>query len=84
MCAHACRPEKNWAFFEHQGRLQFLYSLLPCTLAFAYDPASPKGAVLTHAYCYTDPDQVLPLPDVESSSSVYRRTRDQEGQLSQT
>lgn len=57
-CMPSDRPEKNWAFFEHQGALHFMHSLLPCTLAFLYDPATPKGAVLTHAYCYPDTDTV--------------------------
>ena len=52
------RPEKNWAFFEHQGSLHFFYSLLPCTMVFHFDPASPRGAVLTRAWCYPGADQV--------------------------
>ena len=52
------RAEKNWAFFEHQGRLLFFYSMLPCSLIYQFDPASPNGAVLRHAYCYSEADEV--------------------------
>ena len=53
-----CRAEKNWAFFEHQGRLLFFYSMLPCSLIHRFDPASPKGAELLHAYCYAGAEMV--------------------------
>ncbi|KAK9813875.1 hypothetical protein WJX73_003016 [Symbiochloris irregularis] len=53
------RSEKNWAFLERGDRLSILYSMLPCTAIFTYDPASTKGAVFEKGLCYADPDQTI-------------------------
>lgn len=51
---HVCRSEKNWAFLEQDDQLTILYTMLPCTSIFTFDPASAKGAQFQRGLCYDD------------------------------
>ncbi|KAK9794079.1 hypothetical protein WJX73_010011 [Symbiochloris irregularis] len=52
------RMEKNWAFLEHGTKLIVIYSLLPCTVLFVFNPKAPKGAVFHSGFCYQNLTQV--------------------------
>ena len=47
--------EKNWAFFEHEGRLLIIWKSIPCTVVFAVGAASNNYALsAVTAVCYTN------------------------------
>ena len=54
------RSEKNWTFLEQGSELLIIYSMLPCTVVFAFQPASSKGVEFRKGLCYKQRDEVPP------------------------
>ena len=58
-----CRMEKNWAFLEHGSKLIIIYSMLPCTVLFLFNPKAPKGAIFHSGFCYQNLTEVWDEPE---------------------
>ncbi len=47
-----CRREKNWGFWEEDGKLLILYGILPCTVVLEFDPLRPSEPSIRSRTCY--------------------------------
>jgi hypothetical protein len=53
------RDEKNWGFFEHDGRLLIMYTALPCTMIFEYYPGEGQVSEMLSEKCYAEVEDIV-------------------------
>ncbi|BDA41016.1 hypothetical protein COCOBI_01-6710 [Coccomyxa sp. Obi] len=46
------RREKNWGFWEDNGKLYILYGILPCTVVLEFNPDQPSQPSVRSRTCY--------------------------------
>ncbi len=46
-----CRREKNWGFWEQDGKLLILYGTLPCTVVLEFDPLQSMEPTIRSRRC---------------------------------
>lgn len=61
-----CRREKNWGFWEEDGKLLILYAVLPCTVVLEFDASRPSELQIRSRSCY-----VLEVPNVLNASGIF-------------
>ncbi|KAK9789384.1 hypothetical protein WJX73_006807 [Symbiochloris irregularis] len=70
---------RDWAFIERGKNLFIIYSLLPCTAIFLYNPKTSKGATFHSGFCYQQHSEIknatgLVLQDAHFSGNPTRWT----------